>query len=436
MKFANINFQSTDLNDSRYIAINMGDNLQFMAVDNLYSSMKISKSEIEYLSIDNVAKYSGNEKLMLPLNWSFFDPHWMNGDKLCIAEKIVPVFLAMTLGCAYCEEMFNEHNIQYLKQHEPIGCRDMETYQTLSKHGIKAYLNGCLTSLLPKREREPKSGKVFFIDAPIELSKYVSKQYLEDGVFLSQQYYFENTISTEELEQHVKEHYRRIAEEAKLVITSRLHVASPCVAMGIPVILAKKVIDARFGWMEKYIPLYGQEKYSEIDWNPQVIDYEKGKRQLLEYNANRILFEKYKAEIAGEMNNYYGLSENHYVNFARFIRHNWTGAKEFIEKRWDKNKEIKYAVWGLIVTVDEFIEYIETEYPMAKLVKVIDAHKEGTFRGIPIEKPETIEAEDYYLFVLSVGACNEAYQMCKRKRIPEEQYYLVGDVYMQGNFEK
>ena len=77
------------------------------------------------------------------------------------------------------------------------------------------------------------------------------------------------------------------------------------------------------------------------------------------------------------------------------------------------------------------IEYIQKKFPNAKLKMVIDKYKEGKAFGQQIVKPdETNWKEIQYLFVLSVMASNEAYKMCRKKKFPDDQYYLVGDVFM------
>ena len=65
---------------------------------------------------------------------------------------------------------------------------------------------------------------------------------------------------------------KRYAEEASLVLTSLLHVASPCLGLGVPVILCRGDRDSRFGLIEQIIPLYTPERFDEIDWNPEPTD--------------------------------------------------------------------------------------------------------------------------------------------------------------------
>ena len=391
--------------------------------------MYTNKSEIVYLSIADTVTYDG-EAIILPFNGSIFDQHWMIDNKISISEKITPVFLAMHLGRNYKEEYLNEYNIQYLKRYEPIGCRDTEARRVLQKYGIKAYLNGCLTALLPKIENRADNGKVYLIDAPIELQKYMPKDYLENCEIVKQQFYFERVMSPDELDRFVMEHYKKM-QDAHLIITSRLHVAVPCMAWGIPVIFAKKVIDSRFGWLDKYIPLYDYEQFASIDWKPQNVLYEEAKHEILERNKQRLMAEMYKGKIAEEMNSYYTQEEKVYPNFAEYISKNWTGVKEFIKKEWDINKNLSYAIWGLIATAGELISFIETNYPNAKLKKVIDNYKTGEYHNIEISNSASLKkGEVDYLLVLSVSASNDALTLVNELGLEEKEYYLVGEQFI------
>lgn len=432
MRFANLNWNDSEVTVGGFWQVNVGNLLQVAGgVANLYDYMKIDKTEIIYLSIAEMPTYEG-EEVILPLNGALFDQHWMQDGKIVISKKIHPVYLAMHLGCNYKEEYFNEHNMEYLKKHAPIGCRDMEAKRVLEQHGISAYVNGCLTVLLPQRKKESDFQKVFLIDAPKELEKVMPETLKENCEIMSQQLYLPNNMLPKELEELVYNHYKKI-ETAKLVITSRLHVAAPCVAMGIPVIFAKKVIDSRFEWLHKYIPLYKYEDFGNIDWHPQPLDYEDDKKNILEYNKNRILAERYKLDILRGMEKYYSSTEERlFPNFASYIKHNWMGVKQFITQMWNKEKDYNYAIWGLTSSAEELVDFIEKEYPKAKLKYIVDNYKvEKQWKGTEIIKASELRKEDIdCLLVLSVMASNEAYSLCKKMNMRDSEYYLVGEVFI------
>ena len=122
MKFANISMQRSGLN-------NLGDNMQLLAIDNLYNYMGIDRNEIVRIDFYDLNTYSG-EYVLLPINYPFYGYK----DDMSItmfSPKIIPVFLGLSLMCAD----FKEAELNYLKRFEPIGCRDEYTMTELRKKG-------------------------------------------------------------------------------------------------------------------------------------------------------------------------------------------------------------------------------------------------------------------------------------------------------------
>lgn len=73
--------------------------------------------------------------------------------------------------------------------------------------------------------------------------------------------------------------------EAALIITTALHCASPCTAMGIPVVLLCENEEqrARFSALKNIIPIYNLDdlKNKKIDFNPKAPDIEDLKEAML-----------------------------------------------------------------------------------------------------------------------------------------------------------
>jgi len=433
MKFGNLYWQNTVIADSRTLAVNIGDNLQFMAIDYLYSRFITDTAKIVKLQIGELKHYQG-ESVILPLNWSLFDPAFMEKDRICISENIIPVFLGMTIEShAYKEVYFNSYNLAYLRKHEPIGCRDQYTADMLRKYHVQAYLNGCMTCVFPKRKNRNQN-KIFFIDVPIELEKYIPYEILGKYEVMTQQYYFDRTVEKESVLDFVKAQYHKYADEAKLVVTSRLHVASPCMAMGIPVIFTKNQIDARFGWLDRFISLYDKEHYGQINWIPRSIEYEETK-ELIVQNAIKRIIGTYEQRVLNSSVEaiYVNREKRDYINFQETIFNNFEKAIIFLKDNYSQNDEFIYSIWGINSAAENFYEYINRKYPNAKLKNVIDAYKETEFHGIPTIKPESFKWEDKeVIFVLPVKASNEAPQVFAQKGIDSRYYVCCGDQFVKG----
>lgn len=188
----------------------------------------------------------------------------------------------------HCEPNIVKKYRKYFKKYESIGCRDEFTYNEMLRYGIKAYLMGCLTITLPKRTQKPEGNKMYIIDVHPSINSYIpdcnangepyEKIYMSQDVDLNG---LDRSIETgKQMEQLTYQRYSEISDHAAIVLSSRLHIIAPCVAMGIPVIAAKDWFDERFGWLDQYIPFYSKDRFDAIDWNPAPVEIEEIKQKL------------------------------------------------------------------------------------------------------------------------------------------------------------
>lgn len=432
MRYANLYWQCMETGQN--YRVNIGDNLQFMAIKFLYKKMGIEDQIVE-LTTKEVKDYDGREYLVLPLNWNLFDPGWMNEDELSISPKIIPVFLAMTLGARHNNKYFNNYNIAYLKKYEPIGCRDEVTRNVLLQHGITSYVNGCLTSILPYAESNERD-TVYFADAPARLKEYIPYTLCQNCRFVTHQKYYSKEESIESIIKNIISQYDEYKRRAKLVITSRLHAASPCMAMGIPVIFVKEIIDERFSWLDKYLTLYDMDKVAlgeqKINWNPDPIIYEDIKQKIINYAIYRI-------QQAYELNHVYceisewfeNRNKTIYADFRETLFGNFANVNQWINSNWNSDQNIEYSIWGVTDGADNFCNNIGINWPKATLSHVIDTYKTGEFRGITISKFTDIQlTSDEFIFVLAVGAISEVKKLIEKGYIQADKCYFIGDEFL------
>lgn len=204
--------------------------------------------------------------------------------------NVLPVFVGTHLTAA--SQSFLKHFIarfpHYFKNKE-VGCRDKFTLEFCQKLGVKSYFSRCLTLTLPKREIKESQNKIFLVNLNNEI-KTLLPQALKDNVIeINQKSVNLNSFATFSQEfflKHTEELLNRYKNEAKLIITTALHCAAPCVAMGIPVVLIMdnyKEQMTRFSALEGILPLYSFEdlKQNKIDFNPKNLDIEELKENLL-----------------------------------------------------------------------------------------------------------------------------------------------------------
>lgn len=364
--------------------INLGDPIQSYAVKNLYREMGIPEEDIVPVPRYDLSNYDGEECVCVVNSASNYEELAYDSHFMPPSEKVHAIPMSL-----HIHRKLSDAELAYYQTCGGVGCRDIRTAEYLRGLGVDAYLTGCLTLTLPRRSEEiaKKADKVYFFEVPSDVMKIMPQELKEEGIVLSNVLRFENPGNSNRLsledtyEEHRKgeERVALLRDTARLVITSRLHVASPCLAMGIPVILAKKHFGDRFGFIDRLIPTYEPEHYDEIDWNPQPVDFEEDKAKI-----KQVFFDKVKAAASRiELEKMWDSKEPIYE-----IEYN-SEASHAVKKIAFPEHEFQYAVWGIVLNISFFVEEaMRTQVPQAKLIAGIDIAAEGTYCGVDIIKPK------------------------------------------------
>lgn len=236
---------------------NVGDNIQSLAAKQYLPKVDT------LLNRERLGEYKGDPIKLIMNGWFTHNIHnWVP------SEDIDPVFVSFHMNNTAAPAMLSEKGIAYLKKHEPIGCRDQFTADTLKAKGIDAHFTGCLTLTLDSYKVDdsergddvyivdplysyPRPEKVFYntkitikniLNGSVfklgkkdkHVKKFISKEVLDSAIFINQEPP-SNTYTDEEKFAMAEDLLNKYAK-AKLVITSRIHCALPCLAMGTPVI--------------------------------------------------------------------------------------------------------------------------------------------------------------------------------------------------------
>lgn len=256
------------------VKYNVGDYIQSLAAKQFLPKVD------EFINREKLKNYSGDEAALIMNGW-FTHNHrnWVP------ANTINPLFVSFHINSTAAPFMLSDEGVGYLKKHQPIGCRDERTVEMLTDKGVYAYFTGCLTLTLdtyavPDSERGDKvyivdplynyptmervflspkyfirsilNGDIFNLRKnKYQLRKLVDKELLEKAEFVTQIRSLGKDTIPEKFE-YAEECLRKYAK-AKLVITSRIHCALPCLALGTPVIFINAfdtdVDTCRFGGM-------------------------------------------------------------------------------------------------------------------------------------------------------------------------------------------
>jgi hypothetical protein len=210
---------------------NIGDDIQTYA-----ASLLVNQAEL--CNRERLDEFS--EKTRLLCNGWFMESskHWPP------SNHVDSLFLSFHISGKNKKSMTSPEAIKYYKQHEPIGCRDYDTLNLLKSFGIDAYFSGCLTLTLPKYVGE-KSDEILFVDVlrtnytqnyrETVVKNIIPESYRNQVKFvshISNDLKHLNATTRMAQAQQMLERYGK----AKLVFTSLIHCALPCIALGTPVI--------------------------------------------------------------------------------------------------------------------------------------------------------------------------------------------------------
>lgn len=249
---------------------NLGDNMQSLAVRHLYQTLGIPKDRILRVDRDSLAAYDG-PPVVLPMNGCFYDWHFP------LSPQIIPLFIGFQARRAAVEAIK-----QYLFGQGVIGCRDEHTASLLRAEGLQADVSGCLTFSLPERKTAPKQGRVLIVHGsgsgalPGVALKKMPRHLLMRADFISQRRevlgWPLTPVQMDEQERVASALLRDYHTTARMVITPLHHVAAPCMAAGIPVVVIRRDWDERFSFMDKLVPIHLEPFFDNINWSPEPVD--------------------------------------------------------------------------------------------------------------------------------------------------------------------
>ncbi len=255
---------------------NLGDDIQSLAAKKLLPRVDGGISREGLTSTDKAGVLSMNGYFLGACEWP-------------PAPGIEPFFFAFHVTPGSLAKVCSPTGIEYLKKFQPIGCRDRGTMEHMQAHGLEAFYSKCVTLTLPRRTQAPANGKVFMVGLSKGGESAVPRAIRKKAVLVDQAKLRLPFLSPQAKEMISQDLLDTYAREASLVITSKIHCAMPCIAMGIPVVFLyddKCRDDYRVGIIADLIGInYVGEtlfarKFSnrlrskQIDWTPESKDIE------------------------------------------------------------------------------------------------------------------------------------------------------------------
>ncbi len=431
MKFGYISFDATvrsywENSWNGKALLNIGDAAEYRVVKQLYEKAGIPESGMKSIALPELITYRG-ESLIVALNIAL--DSYVGYNK--ILEDLSPDILPVFLGISLTDTNLTERQVQCLKCYAPIGCRDERTYLHLRNLGIPAYLNGCTASVLDidAAAKKEYADKIVFIDVPYAVAQHVPERLRSEIVFLSQEMYCRRDEAGDGFvpDQWADEVFACYNSKPRMIVTSRFHGAVLALAKNIPVAVTLEKYTYRFSWLKNYVPIYTEETFEKIDWNPSAGNYDDTRRLILKTSQERIMVEakKYGDLLRlTDLQRTYLPAEASSSNQTHYYRRTW----EKIKRTWDQNTEYAYAFWGVNENAQKLYELISRDFPMAKLTNIYDMFKTIEFGGIVSEHPESIALNagnpNFYVIVTAYLAARVAPDMCHGYGLSDERIFL------------
>lgn len=211
---------------------NLGDVLQGMVARDLLSgdATAVDREALASLPLEEAG-------LLIANGW-----YLHSFDSFPPPKGITPVYVSVHIAKA---SLLRDPAIRdHFRAHSPIGCRDRKTLRLFQCWGIPAYYSSCLTVTCSRRSTDGDVGAALLVDnvdhpAPVEVVHKLERLLGRPLTRLSHDPADKSGAFTEYCERAEDEVEQLLGRycEASLVVTTKIHVALPCLGMGVPVIL-------------------------------------------------------------------------------------------------------------------------------------------------------------------------------------------------------
>lgn len=255
--------------DYNYPTYNIGDYIQSLA------AKQYLQDEVILVDREGLKNYDGEEIKLIMNGWFLH-----NLDQWPPSDKIHPLFISFHLSPQAKVLLKDFKNVEYFKKFEPIGCRDFYTIEVLKKKGIKTYFSGCLTLTIgQKYNREAVGNDILFVDILPKMlnwnklkskfinicmhgeilnmirfiyhlkkniekiwtrNKIIEDLFAKDILSVKQDLIHDLNKKDTNDERFLKaDKLLKRYSKARIVFTSKIHCALPCLAIGTPVVFIK-----------------------------------------------------------------------------------------------------------------------------------------------------------------------------------------------------
>jgi hypothetical protein len=205
---------------------NIGDEIQSLAARQFLPRVDF------LIDRERMKSFQAPEQVkMISNGWYMCEPRqWPPSD------SILPLLISIHISSdrPVTDAWFQPRNRDFLLKHGPIGARDTNTLAMLRQQGIPAYFSGCLTLTIRRNEKALREDYICAVDVSPRVLAHLREK--TDRLIIPVTHWIPPYMESKDtfvFAEMLLDLYQR----AHCVITSRLHVALPCLALQTPVLL-------------------------------------------------------------------------------------------------------------------------------------------------------------------------------------------------------
>lgn len=350
-----------------YTSANIGDEIQSIA------SMRFLPRIDEYIQRENIKNFvpKNNLRTKLIMNaWWMLHPNNFPPKEEYVEPLLISMYIRDTLREKF---LLKKENKDFLIKNGPVGCRDMGTYKWLKSENIPTYFSGCLTLTIQRNYDIARQNYILCVDVPPDIVNKI-KQYTSRPVYTMTRTLFPTYTPTQRFE--LAKIVLRAYHDAHLVISPRLHVILPSLAMETPVLRLK---SKDYNIVEDYTRYDGYESF----FNTIDIDKPDLNKQIQNYNfdnppANPQHHLELREQIIKKCSEFTGYdNKNSLIDNDPYPLITLIGLNRFTSlhnKRmlyWNDNIDILNALWNKLNNITKYKITDENSIPEYKPVKNI-----------------------------------------------------------------
>ncbi|GAA3935393.1 hypothetical protein GCM10022230_00530 [Pseudoclavibacter caeni] len=219
-----------------YNTTNIGDDVQSVAAE-AYLPEGTGKTYVYRDEIANDGGWSSDmDKIKLIGN------AWYGGKRFSWPPAqqydFLPIAMHIEYGNSIVRKRFEkEQSLKYVKGIGALGARDLSTLKYLRSLGLNAYFSGCLTLTLQRISTLRKQPFGVTVDVDKDVANAISQSASKDVIRLSANV---PAMKNTQRRMRIARTLLGIYQSASFVVTSRIHVMLPCLALGTPVVFVPR----------------------------------------------------------------------------------------------------------------------------------------------------------------------------------------------------